>query len=124
MPAAPPVVIQAYQPHPDISQLPQAVADYRALVQDLLDHHVKVVYVVYPLFAPVYAYEKQAWAQYLASVRQNMPAAPLLDFNAPEYGFITENPVNYVDEIHMSAAGSAVFTPVLNEKLHEALKDR
>ena len=111
-------------PKLEVQQDPAAVKDYRELVQELLAHGIKVVYVVYPLFGPSYAYNKDEMAQYMESVKQNMPSAPLIDFNTSEFDAFRNDPNNYMDEVHLSEAGSTIFSPIVNARVHQALHDQ
>ena len=83
-----------------------------------------MVYVVYPIYKPWYDLSKDGMAEYTASVKANMPAAAMIDFNTPEYDSLRTDPTNYIDEVHLSPTGSARFTPMLNTTVHRVLHDQ
>jgi hypothetical protein len=105
----------------DIQQDSIAVEDYRALVQELMDRGVRVIYVAYPLYGRFYEASKDAMETYMSLAKASMPPAPLIDFNSPQYASFRNDPQNYIDEIHLSAQGTAKFSLLLDAKIHEIL---
>lgn len=109
-------------PKLDGTQDPEAVADYRALVQELLDRGVLIVYVTNPVFGPRYEYNRDVMTRYMQSVAETMPPAPVIDFNAPEYAWFRNDPRNFIDDVHLSAAGADTLSRILNTRLQEILQ--
>jgi len=105
-------------------QDPQAVEDYRAVTQELMNTGTRVIYVTYPLWEPHYQVNKALVARYRASIAQIMPAAPLIDFNGPEYTAFRSDPGNFLDNVHLSAVGGERLSEMLNTRMHQALGDQ
>jgi hypothetical protein len=108
----------------DRAEDPEAVNDYRSLVQELIDRGTRIVYVVYPMYGPALKHNKDLVAGYMRSVATNMPPSPVIDFNAPEYASFRDDPNNYIDEIHLSPTGADKLCQMLNTRMHEALHDQ
>jgi hypothetical protein len=105
---------------PDLFETdPQAVADYRSLVETLQAHGTKVVYVRPPLYQPLYDANRVALQRFLESMRTELPPAPLIDFTKPEYVAYNSNPSNFSDGLHMSPAGAIAISKILDEKLRD-----
>lgn len=107
-----------------VTQDPKAVADYRALVEELNARGVRTVYVIWPLWGPSLAHNKSEFAEYMKTLPQNLPAEPTIDFNTPEYAYFRDDDSNYFDEIHLTRAGSDKLTLILNERMHQLLHDQ
>ena len=105
----------------NVDKDPVALEDYRGLVEDLGAHGVKVIYVTYPLYAPFYAVNAEVLAAYSKEIAEMMPAGPMIDFNTPEFAEFRGDATNYVDKIHLSAAGSEKLTRIINERMHQIL---
>lgn len=108
----------------NMTQDPQAVEDYRALVEELQADGVKVIYVVYPVYTPAYEFNREELARFQKSFRASLPAAPVIDLNAPEYKGFRDAAGNYIDEIHLSRGGADRLTDILNARMHELLAER
>jgi hypothetical protein len=107
----------------DASQDPEAVADYRALVEELMAHGVRVIYVASPLLGSSYEPNKQTMQDYMASVARTMPPAPLIDFNGPEYAAFRDDNTNFIDNVHLSPKGAETLSQLLNIRMHQILGD-
>ena len=105
----------------NMKQDPQAIEDYRALVEELQARGVRVVYVVYPLYTPAYDFNRDALFAYRRSFSATLPPAPILDLNEPEYKAFRDDPGNYIDEIHLSRTGADKLTDILNTRMHALL---
>jgi hypothetical protein len=103
---------------------PEAVEDYRGIVQELMNRGTRIVYVVYPMYGPAYNHNKDLMANYMRSVAAEMPAGPVIDFNASEYAAFRDDPNNYIDEIHLSPTGTDKLCRTLNTRMHEVLHDQ
>jgi len=119
-PHASPATDQVYEPV-IIEQDPIAVEDYRALVQELMDRGVRIIYVANPLYGRLYQVSRNQIDAYMESVKSTMPSAPIIDFNSPEYTAFRDNPQNYIDEVHLSPRGARDLTLMLNVKMHQIL---
>ncbi len=105
----------------NMNQDPQAVEDYRALVQELIAHGVRVIYVVYPVYTPAYDFNRDALLAYRKHFPATLPPAPIIDLNAPEYKSFRDDPANYIDEIHLSRTGADKLTGLINTRMHQLL---
>jgi hypothetical protein len=108
----------------DLNADSEAAEDYRAVVQELIDHGIRVIYVASPLYGPHYAINQDTMATYMQSVMHTMPPAPIIDFNAPEYTSFRDDPNNYIDEIHLSPTGADKISALLNTRMHQILHDQ
>ena len=108
----------------NMKQDPQAIEDYRALVEELEDHGVRVIYVVYPVYSPAYDFNHDALLAYRRSFAATLPPAPIIDLNNPEYQAFRDDSGNYIDEIHLSRTGADRLTDILNTRMHELLATR
>ena len=101
---------------------PQAIADYRSLIQELEAHGVKIVYVVPPLYQPLYDANRAQFEQFLQSMQTILPPAPLIDFTGPAYAVYNREPKNFSDGHHMSPYGAVEISRILDRKLRELLR--
>jgi len=102
----------------------KALDDYRIMTQHLLDHGTRVVYVVSPHYGLDLDGSGPILADYDRTVLAQMPPAPVIDFNGPEYKYFWDNPVNYNDVDHLSPAGADLITTLINQHMHELLHDQ
>ena len=105
----------------NMTQDPQAIEDYRALVQELQAHGVRVIYVTYPVSTPAYDFNRDALLAYRKHVPATLPPAPILDFNEPQYAWFRNDPANYIDEIHLSRTGADKLSDLINTRMHQLL---
>ena len=108
----------------NMTQDPQAIADYRALVQELQAHGVQVIYVIYPVYTPAYDFNRDALLAYRKHVPATLPPAPIIDFDEPQYAWFRDDPANYIDEIHLSRTGADKLTDLINTRMHQVLASR
>jgi hypothetical protein len=99
----------------------QALKDYRALVQELADKGVRIVYVTYPMYEPGYEPNKDAYDRYITAMRKDLSPGPLIDFNAPEYFDFRNDANNYIDLVHLSASGAEKFIGILKTQVEKSL---
>jgi hypothetical protein len=102
---------------------PVAAEDYRTVIQELIDHGTRIIYVASPLYGPHYAINEDVVANYMQWVAHNLPQAPVIDFNSPEYASFRNDPNNYIDEIHLSPIGAIRLSKLLNIRIHQILRD-
>jgi hypothetical protein len=96
---------------------PQAVADYRSLIQTLQARGIRVVYVLPPLYKPLYNAHRVQFQQFLQLMQTELPEAPLIDFTAPEYEVYNNDIQNFSDGMHMSPIGAVKISEILDRKL-------
>ena len=102
-------------------QDPQAIEDYRVLIQELEAHGVRVIYVVYPVYTPAYDFNRNALLAYRSNFPATLPPAPIHDLNQPHYNSFRDEASNYIDEIHLSRTGADKLTDILNVRMHRLL---
>ena len=103
---------------------PEAVKAYRSLVQELIARHVRVIYISYPLFEPHYLHTKAETDLYTQSMLKAMPPEPAIDFNSDQYIAFRSDIHNFVDEAHLSPAGSNILSTEVNARMHAILRDQ
>jgi hypothetical protein len=106
----------------NITQDSVAVADYQALSRELLASGTRVVYVVDPLYEPQFENNTQEMAWYMKTMHETLPAAPYIDLNAPEYFAFRNDAGNFIDDVHLSAAGTETLSKILNTRLQQVLE--
>lgn len=99
----------------------QAIAYYRSLIENLQAHGIKVVFLVPPLYLPLYDENRTQFDQFLQSMQAALPPARIIDFTGPEFAAFNSNPKNFSDGVHMSPDGAAQISKILDEKLHALL---
>jgi hypothetical protein len=102
----------------------KALDDYRAMIRELIDHHVRIVYVVAPHYGLEVGGAGPILAQYVQDFLAQVPPAPLIDFNDDQYAQLRANPDLMIDEDHLSLAGVPIYSKIVIERMHQALQDR
>ena len=105
-------------------QDPLSVADYQALVRELLQGGTRVIYVVSPIFNDALMQNQRVMDEYRAQVSATMPAAPMIDFNLPEYTDFRQDQDNFTDALHLSSAGSERLSRLLNVRIQQILAEK
>ena len=98
---------------------PQSIADYRSLIESLESHGVKIVYVVPPLYQPLYDANRDKFSTFMQLMQAQLPPAPLINFTDPEFAAYNNDPKNFSDGRHHSPDGAIEISKVLDQKLHE-----
>jgi hypothetical protein len=100
---------------------PQAVAAYRSLIESLQSRGIKVIYLVPPLYSPLYQKYRPQFDQFLQKMQTALPPAPIIDFTSPEFAGYNNNLDNFSDGVHMTPSGAEAISRILNEKLAAVL---
>jgi len=107
---------------PDFFQVdPVALEDFRDLVQSLRSRGASIVYVVPPIYEPIYRLNQPAFENYLYTVRQLLPSAPIIDLNGSEYTGFRSDPDNYIDTVHLAPQGAATVSALLQKLVPDAI---
>jgi hypothetical protein len=107
---------------PDFFQIdPVALEDFRDIVQSLQNRGATIVYVVPPIYEPIYRPIKPAFEKYLDTVRQLLPSAPVIDLNGSEYTALRSDPDNYIDTVHLEPQGAAAVSALLQKLVPDAI---
>jgi len=96
---------------------PQAMADYRSLIQTLQAHGAKIVYVAPPIYLPIYG-DRTEFQRSLERIQAQLPPGPVINFTDPEYTAFNNDPKNFSDGFHLSPNGAIEISKMLNERLH------
>lgn len=95
---------------------PQAMADYRSLIQILQAHGAKIVYVVPPIYLPLYG-GRTEFQRSLERIQAQLPPGPVINFTDPEYAAFYSDSKNFSDGFHLSPNGAIEISKILNERL-------
>jgi hypothetical protein len=101
---------------------PIALEDFRVLVRSLQQRGAAIVYVIPPFYEPCYELDKNSLDAYRAKIRPLLPAAPIIDFDAPEYTYLRSDPNNFFDCDHVGPEGSAKVSALLDSLVPTAIK--
>ena len=99
----------------------RTLEDFRSMVQAVRDRGARIVYVVPPLYEPLYEVNRASYAAYLDTIRRALPPAPVIDFDGPEYASLRSDPDNFRDCFHLNPTGAATFTALLEKLVPEAI---
>ncbi len=100
---------------------PIALRDYRSLVLSLQERGAAIVYVVPPLYGPCYEPYRAQFSDYLHRITRDMPAAPIIDFESADFTGMRSDSDNFIDCLHLNAAGAARMTTLLDKMIPDAL---
>jgi len=101
---------------------PVALASQRELVKELEADGVRVVYVVTPIYEPVYLKHVGEMQTYLNTVLAALPPAPVLNLNDDQHAAFSSVVDNFDDDLHLSLAGAARIEARLNTELPPLLE--
>jgi hypothetical protein len=101
---------------------PQSIADYRSLIQTMEAHGIRIVYVIPPLYQPLFDANRSQFQQFLQDMQSQLPPAPLINFTDPEFSGYNSNPANFPDGLHLSPEGAAEISRILDRKLNDLLR--
>ncbi len=96
---------------------PPALAAYQATIRDLQARGVQIVYLVPPVYTPLYDANRPLFNEFLRKMKAELPAAPMIDFTAPDYAGFNAQPGNFSDGIHLTQTGADQIVTLLNAKL-------
>ncbi len=102
----------------------ESLQDYVQLANDLLKRGTRIVYFIPPHFGLGVPRCREILDGYDRYLLARLPPGPVMNFDADEYAWIHDNPAFFIDEDHLSPAGADVVTKIVNEKMHEFLRDR
>jgi hypothetical protein len=103
---------------------PKAAEDYRIMIEELMAHGTRVIYVVTPHYGLDAGGARQVFADNVRDFLATNPPAPLIDLNDDRFAAIHDNPEYFIDEDHLSPAGVPVVSKIVVQQMHEALHDQ
>jgi hypothetical protein len=101
---------------------PIALKNYRAMIQSLQGMGATIVYVVPPFYEPCYQLDKSSLETYLKTIRADLPAAPVIDFDSLEYSNLRNDSNNFFDCAHVGPEGSEKVAALLDNLVPQAIK--
>jgi hypothetical protein len=96
----------------------------RAMTIALRGRGARIVYVVPPVYGPLYELNKSGFAASLGTMRQQLPNAPLIDLNGPEFASLTNDRDLFFDGYHLQPDGTVKFYSILRRLVPAALASR
>jgi hypothetical protein len=96
-----PVLEALLRPGDDFDVDPIALAAYRRAVERVRAQGLAVVFVVPPMFEDLLQRKPQAFARYNRLITALDPAAPVIDFTAPEFLTFRKTRANFEDGVHL-----------------------
>jgi hypothetical protein len=111
----------AYIADPKKLDLPvdrQSLADLRALVEELIAHGLKIVYVVPPVQGLSWQVNHNLFTDYVETRKKDLPSAPIIDLTGEEYEWFRADTSNFCDGPHVTPKGAEKITAILNDRLH------
>jgi hypothetical protein len=103
---------------------PKAAEDYRTMIQELIAHGTRVVYVVAPHYGLDVNGSRQVIGDYVRDFLATNPPAPLIDLTDPRFAALDDDPEYFIDEDHLSPAGIPVVSKLVIEQMHAVLHDQ
>jgi hypothetical protein len=103
----------------DFTVDPAGVNNLKALVNELRNHGVKLVYVVPTVYEAVLECNQAPFSHFIASMQAILPPAPLIDLTTPEYKDFRSNPSNYIDVFHVTPEGAWGISTILNARFRK-----
>jgi len=114
--------LQAYTLQPSQFQFdPVSLRQYIEMVQALRNQGAQIVYVAPPIYGPCFDLDKQSYQSYDERVLKRLPPAPVIDFDAPEYTALRNDPANFIDCFHVEPEGAAKVVALLNTLVPQAI---
>lgn len=99
----------------------RAAEDYRILVNELIAHGVRIIYVVSPHFGLDLDGSRQILDEYTRNFLATMPPAPVINFNDDQYAAIRADPNNMIDEDHLATPGVPIYSRLVMQRMQEIL---
>jgi len=103
---------------------PVAVDQCRQMVKELQAQGATVVYVIPPLYEPLYDRNKARYQGYASTILSLLPKAPVIDFQAAEYTALRSDRSNFIDGQHLAHQGEQQFSAVVEQLVPEALSGK
>jgi hypothetical protein len=99
---------------------PIALAAYRDLVAELRAHHVRMIFIVPPVFEDLLRAQQTAFQDYAQLIEANMASQDLLiDFTSEEFADFRKNRANFGDGIHLFKNSAAVVVSRINARIND-----
>jgi hypothetical protein len=100
---------------------PGGLKNLQELAAELQARGTLVVYVVPTLYQVLLEHHAAEFAEFSRRMWAELPPAPVIDLNAPEYKAFREDRANYIDGFHVSAAGAEATSRIINQRLRQIL---
>jgi hypothetical protein len=112
------VLRKMFEPGSEFHIDPDAVVDYRNLVEELRHQGARLVVVVPPVSKELLEPKRKELARYLNQVMPIFsPQDPVINFSSPEYESFIQDSENFRDGIHLSPEGAAKVMAALDQRV-------
>ena len=119
------VLREMWAPDTEFHVDPDAFTDYRELVQELRQHGVRLAVVLPPTYEGLFEPKRQAFLRYTNRLMTVFSSKDtFIDFTAPEFNSLRQDPKNFKDGVHLSRQCAATVVEVLNERLQSEVEAR
>ena len=100
---------------------PVALKEYRNLVQMFRNQGTTVIYLLPPIYEPYYQAYKSGFDDYARRILAELPPAPVVDFQSPQYTAFRSNTDNFLDWYHLEPVGAAKAVHLLEQAMAESM---
>jgi hypothetical protein len=100
---------------------PIALADYRTMIQNMQSRGAAIVYVIPPNYEPCSLLNAPRQNAYIEAVRAQLPPAPVVDLNGPEFKSLRSDSNNFSDCDHLEPAGADGVAKILEGRIPQAI---
>ncbi len=108
-------------PAPNYYLDPVAVGAYVQMVQSLQQRGTRIIYVIPPLYEGCRKPNEGDLAAYKQAMQHDLPAAPIIDLDGPEFEGFRTDPTDYIDCFHVSAEGAAKIDDYLAQRIPQVV---
>ena len=102
----------------------KAAEDYRIMIQELMAHGTRVIYVIAPHYGLGVGGARQVFQDYVRDFLATNPPAPVINFNDDRFAAIHDNPEYFIDEDHLSPAGIPVVSHLVIQQMNQVLNEQ
>ena len=101
-----------------------AMSNYKALVDELHAARIPIVYVVPPLWQPIFASKADAFASYSRGILANKSDRDLIiDFTSDEFAGFRRDPGNFKDGVHLTNQAAREVIAQINARIDQWIQN-
>jgi len=106
---------------PDVFQIdPPALLREQQLVGTLENRGTRVIYVVPPVYEPLYQVNRSSYEAWLKTILPLIPRAPVINLNTPEYSVFRGDSSNFIDPFHLEPQAATEEVELLGRLVSQA----